>query len=460
MPEPHRVPVASSLSTMLNKSKSIQKIHRLAPERRHHFQIMLEGLQLPKALNGQDNASVKLVSGLADNVLSSPACQEAFESLSPHKRSSVFNVLKMVRSIRDSLLGDTSEKQLYVEPETQAVDTISSALDTLKQSLELAHLSLDPVAYLRFLARTGFDPNAFLPSLVVYAQDRGAIFNEVAQEKLLAGRELLCLASNPSTDSLRQLVQAVHIKLLREEGAKETETLVDAYRVVATVLDWEGFVRLRELFSIEHPKLFSELKMKGGFRRGDLSFAKPIFLDVGLYVGYPSLGGEIAIAPFSRYFKEGEVAIYVISDPEFMHNQGRAAFADGTNILLPPNYHERQFQHELQHAFDKVVLVLEKESELLEQPKYEYRAKLAELAFVDAPSQVEASLAQLHRLAKHDLRPNLSLLAHIEASQMVLKAIQGVGRNELKAQAMELLNKSYEEECGLTYDTILQPFLR
>ena len=438
------------------RNEAGRRIRKLHSGTQAIFRRKCDDIFLPEAKAAEPEAS-ELFAKVAEKIFSEPKCEKTLNALEESGALGWNGIGHFVRGTYGHLTGGYEE-------ELEHVMELDRKFRMLRDSIEVCNRSSNPLAYLQFLARPELDVPKFLSSMMrfVWRENFRFFSDPVTAEQAGKGREIVRLFENPTDASLRRLIEIARGKLSGGPG-NDAQHIADAHRVIATMFNGmdgtflEGMEKVRVIFKEDHPRLYKKLSRNGLvslFYNRDKT--KDFFLDDGLYLIRQNLTFDrTMLQPFSEHAQLGGCGIFVLEDKECLRSRGIAAVAIEHDVLLPKGYSKSLLQHEAQHVFDRLAIG---GKALTEMPEFEYRAKLAQFAFVSDVSEYESSLEHFLKLSQGPLAPNVNYLSHIEASRKILGDIGHFRGEQLSQYAMVLLNFSIKEACGLEYDEILEPF--
>lgn len=297
--------------------------------------------------------------------------------------------------------------------------------------IKAALASPRPSAYMRLLAREGFDIVEFARSVRLFTHGgRKIVFTHIDAEQEKTRAKIMELARERKEIFLPD-VQA-HLERLK-------------------------------------PDVFISDGQMGDQEDIRLICIRLILTMYGVYM-FGGRGSRMFLLPFEDEFHDFGINAYKVSNPEMLdllpsepEEKGEyvlGGFTDWMDIVLGSN-DGSLVQHELQHLFDNIIRVAGKQTDR------EYRATLAELAFDENVGERYRSMEyqsvgdQVFRAL--EMRAFKSWPAHREAQLLILRQIRPMCNDDpaaIKARALLLLNRAYREACGLSYDEIIEPFKR
>lgn len=184
-----------------------------------------------------------------------------------------------------------------------------------------------------------------------------------------------------------------------------------------------------------------------------------VLLELGIYMYVEGgAGEEIFLLPFEKRFKKKNLNGYYIPDKEFWEcKQARGLQARG-EILLGVD-EEDTVQHEFQHLLDRALCLGVKK--IKEEPGWEYRARLAELLFVTDPEKSMEKMLEDSEGLEEGMAVTLDY--HATGNALFTLRTNLFRDNDLDRilpEAKEELDDQYLGLVGLTYDEILEPFIK
>jgi hypothetical protein len=320
-------------------------------------------------------------------------------------------------------------------------ERLEKKLNELREVLWLCNKSRRKDAYAQFLGRVGFDIDAFLHSVELYAKGRQVNFRSLDSDKIATRKKLLQALKKKSFN---------HVISSLKIGLREADP-VEIYEIAALLLN--KIKQARSRLAHDDPAGYNrclEEKDKGNLKDAGILFYDEIDIEtkwntlsalehIGIYIDPDTIG----LIPFDEFFQINGISGFISNTPI----SGIEGFSAESDLVLVSRM---AVQHELQHIFDNFVLL---QNEKGKKQEWEFRAYLAELAFCDDRVMLAASLMNgaetIYNERAHDIAwARLKKLIKTENPKTSKDIIEF---------AKKLLNQEYKKACKLTYDEIIEP---
>ncbi len=440
--------VTETINALNSREKTKKALDKLGPESRKRLRAVLGKFKIPEEKPEREKY-LEGVAGLAQNTIG--------------RKTNGYSDLDDC-DLQETLLCGIFEKRLAI---------FEKALMVCSKASQVGEYSL-------FLGRSGFMPEAFLPSMIFFTNGREVEFKEITQRKKDIRQRIYSAmdcknergrradAHSPANSQIAtqfgngNAVSGI-IDMLKAHLISAKDNPEIAYEIAALLCN--DFKNARRLLRKDHREEYDMLKMMSEEGQGGVLFSSHInaaariltlrsLMRFGIYTD-PENGECI---PFDQYFKIDGVHGYVAKDKKDLYKRQLGGYAVGMEMLVATKQH---VQHELQHIFDNATLTLKEKGT---EADGEYRAYLAELAFYP-----EQRIARCAQLMNGDMK-NMLLVSIIKDKEMEphdaakariglrMKRINPQSEANVERAAKKLLNDDYKKTAGLSYDEIIEPF--
>jgi hypothetical protein len=418
-------------------AKGKARVIRMLPEKmQDRFKELIEKIPIPNNPNAKDRFLDSL-GGMADKSL----------------RNAQMKMLKTHEVVPEDMLEEELEYALRL-------------FSTLEPAIQFAYLSPKPLAYMEMLARSNYNVEEFMGSMNFFV-DRKPAFVPLTAETLTISDELAraIIAKPPeAANNLLPLVRAQLPKLkgicLDDKNLDEKEKrYVEGMAMKAILYGFEG-EHIRPMVDAEYQETHDGMSMRAQLRAAKIAMmgmglAFEMMVNCGIFLLFEN-GSCVGSTGFERSFRHGMISAYVTTGDGLLIGKLKARGVRAGPNMLMLSEDPRIVQHELQHVFDGFAGIEE------EKIGYEYRARLAEMAFTPDPGAaaegIASALTILSRAYGKDKELDKEIIALTEVYRKVI--IRAKNSDDLRWMSRKHLESAYLSAAKMSYDEILAPFAK